>query len=57
MNNRLDITTTALIDCDACRREVEAIHADCDACFNEFPDKSPLERCEHFTCRRCGAEI
>lgn len=57
MERRLDITTAALMDCDICGREVEAVHADCDTCYEQAPEQASLIRCAHFICRRCDSEI
>lgn len=57
MQPRLSLSTTAIIDCDNCRRQVEAIHMDCDRCAEQHPEQSSLERCYHYECRRCGQEI
>jgi hypothetical protein len=45
------------MDCEKCRREVTAFHTDCDACYELAPDATPLERCEHYVCRKCGEEL
>lgn len=50
-------TTSALMECVNCRREVEGFHLNCIPCFEERPDESPLQRCEHYECSRCGQEI
>lgn len=51
------MTTAVLSECDRCG-EVEALHDDCDACFekDDAPD-SAFERCEHYTCRSCGMAL
>lgn len=57
MRKQTQMTTAVLSECDRCG-PVQALHDDCDACYETSDDTaSAFERCDHYTCRSCGMKL